>query len=81
MSDIQRPAQRVRVEQGIYQQPNGKYAVCFMVEGNRAFEPSATTSTPPASSAPPTSTQPDGGSPRGTAAALCPGRGLVGRAL
>ena len=37
MSDIQRPAQRVRVEQGIYQQPNGKYAVCFMVEGRPRF--------------------------------------------
>lgn len=31
MSDATGPAQRVRVEQGIYQQPNGKYAVCFMV--------------------------------------------------
>lgn len=37
MSDIQSPAQRVRVEQGIYQQPNGKYAVCFMVDGKPRF--------------------------------------------
>lgn len=37
MSDIQRRAQRVRVEQGIYQQPNGKYAVCFMVDGRPRF--------------------------------------------
>jgi integrase len=37
MSDIQRPASRVRVEQGIYQQPNGKYAVCFMAGGRPRF--------------------------------------------
>ena len=32
-----RPARRVRVERGIYQQPNGKYAVCFMVDGKPRF--------------------------------------------
>lgn len=37
MNDEQRPATRVRVEQGIYQQPNGKYAVCFMVDGRGAL--------------------------------------------
>lgn len=37
MSDMQSSAQRVRVEQGIYQQPNGKYAVCLMVEGKPRF--------------------------------------------
>ena len=37
-------AKRVRVERGIYRQPNGKYAVCFMLDGGRAFAPSATTS-------------------------------------
>jgi len=26
-------AQRHRVERGIYRQPNGKYAVCFMLAG------------------------------------------------
>lgn len=43
MSDIQSATQRVRIEQGIYQQPNGKYAVCFMVEGKLRFQPSAMT--------------------------------------
>jgi integrase len=28
---------RVRVERGIYRQPNGKYAVCFMVDGRPRF--------------------------------------------
>lgn len=28
---------RVRVERGIYRQPNGKYAVCFMLEGKARF--------------------------------------------
>ena len=37
MSDEHGPAKRVRVEQGIYQQPNGKYAVCFMVDGRPRF--------------------------------------------
>ena len=43
---------RVRVEQGMYHQPNGKYAVCFMVEGKPRFRRSAMTWMPPASSAP-----------------------------
>lgn len=29
------------MEQGIYQQPNGKYAVCFMVEGKLRIVPAA----------------------------------------
>lgn len=37
MDEQQRPAKRTRVEQGIYQQPNGKYAVCFMVDGRPRF--------------------------------------------
>jgi hypothetical protein len=37
MSEHQRPARRVRVEQGIYLQPNGKYAVCFMAAGRPRF--------------------------------------------
>jgi integrase len=37
MSDDPRPARRTRVEQGIYQQPNGKYAVCFMSGGRPRF--------------------------------------------
>jgi hypothetical protein len=28
---------RVRVERGIYRQPNGKYAVCIMLEGKPRF--------------------------------------------
>ncbi len=28
-------AKRVRVERRIYRQPNGKYAVCFMLDGRR----------------------------------------------
>jgi integrase len=30
-------ASRVRVERGVYQQPNGKYAVCFMLAGKPRF--------------------------------------------
>jgi integrase len=30
-------AKRVRVERGIYRQPNGKYAVCFMLDGRPRF--------------------------------------------
>lgn len=37
MNDEHRPAKRIRVEPGIYQQPNGKYAVCFMVNGRPRF--------------------------------------------
>jgi hypothetical protein len=35
--DARRAARRVRVERGIYQQPNGAYAVCFMVDGKPRF--------------------------------------------
>ena len=28
---------RVRVERGVYRQPNGKYAVCFMLDGKPRF--------------------------------------------
>lgn len=31
------PGRRLRVERGIYQQPNGRYAVCFMVDGRPRF--------------------------------------------
>lgn len=37
MDDDHRPARRLRVEQGIYLQPNGKYAVCFMAGGRPRF--------------------------------------------
>jgi integrase len=37
MGEDHRPARRVRVEQGIYLQPNGKYAVCFMAGGRPRF--------------------------------------------
>jgi integrase len=37
MDEDRRPARRVRVEQGIYLQPNGKYAVCFMAGGRPRF--------------------------------------------
>lgn len=30
-------ASRVRVERGVYRQPNGKYAVCFMLDGKPRF--------------------------------------------
>ena len=32
-----RRAQRSRVERGVYRQPNGKYAVCFMLDGKPRF--------------------------------------------
>src|SRR5207247_2834831 len=35
--DAHRAARRVRVERAIYQQPNGRYAVCFMVDGKPRF--------------------------------------------
>jgi hypothetical protein len=38
---------RMRVERGVYRQPNGKYAVCFMLTASPRFGPSATTSTSP----------------------------------
>lgn len=31
------PARRARVERGIYLQPNGKHAVCFMLDGKPRF--------------------------------------------
>ncbi len=31
------PGRRVRVERGIYRQANGKYAVCFMLDGKPRF--------------------------------------------
>src|SRR6266700_4183687 len=31
------PKRRVRVERGIYRQRNGKYAVCFMLDGKPRF--------------------------------------------
>lgn len=37
MSEGHRQARRVRVEQGIYQQANGKYVVCFMAGGRPRF--------------------------------------------
>jgi integrase len=30
-------ARRIRVEHGVYRQPNGKYAVCFMLDGKPRF--------------------------------------------
>jgi hypothetical protein len=30
-------ARRRRLERGIYQQPNGRYAVCVMVDGRSRF--------------------------------------------
>ncbi len=33
----QAPKQRIRVERGIYRQRNGKYAVCFMLDGRARF--------------------------------------------
>ena len=32
-----RPVRRERVERGIYRQPNGRYAVCFMLDGKPRF--------------------------------------------
>jgi integrase len=37
MNEEHRPARRVRVEQGVYLQANGKYAVCFMAGGRPRF--------------------------------------------
>ena len=37
MESKKAPAQRRRVERGIYRQPNGKYAVCFMLAGKPRF--------------------------------------------
>jgi integrase len=37
MAESGRPTRRQRVERGIYQQPNGKYAVCVRVEGHARF--------------------------------------------
>ena len=37
MAESSRPARRRRVERGIYQQPNGKYAVCVRVNGRARF--------------------------------------------
>jgi hypothetical protein len=31
------PSGRVRVERGIHRQANGKYAVCFMLDGKPRF--------------------------------------------
>jgi hypothetical protein len=36
-SEERAPGRRLRVERGIYQQPNGRYAVCFMVDGRPRF--------------------------------------------
>jgi integrase len=36
-NDEPAPGRRVRVERGIYRQPNGKYAVCFMLDGKARF--------------------------------------------
>jgi len=32
-----KPSRRVRVERGIYRQANGKYVVCFMLDGKPRF--------------------------------------------
>src|ERR1700693_6358282 len=37
MAESNRPARRRRVERGIYQQPNGKYAACVRVDGRARF--------------------------------------------
>jgi integrase len=37
MAESNHPARRRRVERGIYQQPNGKYAVCVRVDGRARF--------------------------------------------
>jgi hypothetical protein len=37
MNDGLLPKRRVRVERGIYRQPSGKYAVCFMLDGRPRF--------------------------------------------
>lgn len=36
-SEMRAPKRRLRVERGIYQQPNGRYAVCFMTGGRPRF--------------------------------------------
>ena len=35
--DVNKSARRVRVERGIYRQANGKYVVCFMLDGRPRF--------------------------------------------
>ncbi len=37
MAEKDRDERRVRVERGIYRQPNGRYAVCFMAHGKPCF--------------------------------------------
>jgi hypothetical protein len=37
MNEEHRPTRRVRVEQGVYLQANGKYTVCFMAGGRPRF--------------------------------------------
>jgi hypothetical protein len=37
ITDDQGAARRERVERGVYRQPNGKYAVCFMLNGEPRF--------------------------------------------
>jgi hypothetical protein len=37
MAASSRPDRRRRVARGIYQQPNGRYAVCAMVDGQPRF--------------------------------------------
>jgi hypothetical protein len=37
MNSNKRDGRRVRVERGIYRQPNGRYAVCVMIEGRPRF--------------------------------------------
>jgi integrase len=37
ITDSQAPVRRERVERGVYRQPNGKYAVCFMLDGKPRF--------------------------------------------
>jgi hypothetical protein len=38
MSLNRAPQRRTRVERGVYRQPNGKYAVCFMLDGKPRFQ-------------------------------------------
>ena len=35
--DVVEMRRRVRVKRGVYRQPNGKYAVCFMLDGKPRF--------------------------------------------
>jgi hypothetical protein len=37
MAASSRPGRRRRVERGIYEQPNGSFAVCVMVDGQPRF--------------------------------------------